>query len=206
MIRGRAYDPVKRAIDVVGAGALLVITAPVQLLIAALVRVKLGSPVLFRQERPGKDSAVFELLKFRTMRDALPGEDPHSTSRITPLGHVLRTTSLDELPSLVNVLRGQMSLVGPRPLLVSYLDRYNEHQARRHEVRPGVTGWAQVSGRNALTWTDKLALDVEYVDARSLGLDIRILARTVAAVFRRADVDAAAETTMPEFRGGGRDA
>lgn len=199
---GRRYDPVKRAIDIVGSGLLLLVTAPIQTVVALLVRRDIGSPVLFRQLRPGLDEEIFELVKFRTMR----AEDPErglvsDGERLTRFGAWLRSTSLDELPTLWNVVRGDMSLVGPRPLLVRYLDRYTSEQRRRHEVRPGVTGLAQVSGRNALTWEQKFALDLEYVDSRTLRLDLTILAKTLLLVVRRHGVNADSELTMPEYRG-----
>lgn len=200
-----AGDAVKRAFDVVVASAVLVLTLPIQGVVAALVRRDLGTPVLFRQARPGRDGRVFTLIKFRTMRAAAPGEGVESDdARLTPLGRRLRSTSLDELPSLWNVVRGDMSLVGPRPLLVQYLDRYTPEQARRHEVRPGITGLAQVSGRNAITWDEKLALDVQYVEARSFLLDLKILIRTIAPLVHRRDVSADGLATMTEFRGAGR--
>lgn len=196
------YDPIKRAIDVVVAGVVMAGSLPVQLVIAALVRVNLGPGVLFRQPRPGKDEHVFELVKFRTMRDpdvarGLVTDD----DRLTPFGAFLRSTSLDELPTLWNVVRGDMSLVGPRPLLVRYLDRYSPEQRRRHEVRPGITGLAQVSGRNAISWEAKFAKDIDYVERRSLGLDLQIIRATVAQVVRRRDINAEGEATMPEFLG-----
>ena len=198
----KAYDPFKRVLDLVVAGVALVASLPAQLVIAALVRVRLGSPVLFRQPRPGKDEEVFELVKFRTMLEPDPARGLVSDAdRMTPFGAFLRSTSLDELPTLWNVVRGDMSLVGPRPLLVRYLDRYTPEQRRRHEVRPGVTGLAQVSGRNALGWEAKFARDVEYVDQRSLALDLRILGRTVAGVLRRDGISADGDVTMPEFMG-----
>jgi lipopolysaccharide/colanic/teichoic acid biosynthesis glycosyltransferase len=178
-VTGAAYDPLKRVIDIAVSGVAL---APVQALLAALVRLKLGAPVLFRQQRPGKDGEVFELAKFRTMLEPDPARGLVSDSdRMTQFGAFLRSTSLDELPTLWSVFKGDMSLVGPRPLLVRYLDRYTPEQARRHEVRPGVTGLAQVSGRNAITWYEKFAKDVEYVDNRSLCLDLRIIWRTPAS-------------------------
>lgn len=198
----RAYDPVKRVIDVVGALVGLLLTAPLQVVLAVLVRKNLGSPVLFRQLRPGKDEEVFELVKFRTMLET----DPVSglvtdADRLTGFGKLLRATSLDELPSLWNVLKGEMSLVGPRPLLVQYLDRYTDQQRRRHEVTPGITGLAQVSGRNALTWDEKFGLDLEYVEKRSLSLDLRIIVLTVARVLSRSGISDASSPTMAEFRG-----
>lgn len=199
------YDRIKRVIDVVVAVVALGLTAPLQAVLALLVRAKLGSPVLFRQQRPGKDEKLFELVKFRTMKpinsDAGLVSDKQ---RLIPLGRFLRSTSLDELPTLWNVLKGDMSLVGPRPLLVQYLDRYSPEQRRRHEVRPGVTGLAQVSGRNALSWDEKLALDTAYVGRRSLRLDASIVLRTVSSVLRRHGIAAEGEATMPEFMGSGR--
>lgn len=177
--------------------------SPILLILAALVRFKLGSPVLFRQKRPGLGSVPFQMLKFRSMRDAV---DAHGTTlpdaeRLTSFGRLLRSTSLDELPGLWNVLVGNMSLVGPRPLLMEYLPLYSPEQARRHEVRPGITGWAQVNGRNALSWDEKFALDVWYVDHQSLWLDIKILFLTVLKVFKREGISAAGEATMPRFTG-----
>lgn len=198
----RPYDAVKRALDIVAAGAGLVLLSPVIAGTALLVRLRLGAPVLFRQQRPGKDGVIFELLKFRSMLevDAARGLVTDA-ERLTPFGQALRSTSLDELPSLWNVLRGDMSIVGPRPLLVSYLERYTPAQARRHEVRPGITGLAQVSGRNAMAWEDRLALDVAYVDTRSLWMDAKIVLRTVLAVLRRDGVSAPGHVTMEEFTG-----
>ncbi len=181
-------------------GVGLVVTAPVQAATALVVLASMGRPVLFRQARPGKDAEVFELVKFRTMR--LP--DPtHVTDgeRLTRVGKILRATSLDELPTLWNVLRGEMSLVGPRPLLVEYLERYTPEQARRHEVRPGITGLAQVNGRNGVGWDERLALDVEYVDTRSLLLDLQIIARTFGLALGRVGISADGEATMSVFMG-----
>lgn len=194
------YDKLKRGLDVMVSTLGLVVSAPVQAITAGVVFVAHGHPVLFRQQRPGKDGKVFELVKFRTMRhpDATHVAD---AERLTTVGRALRTTSLDELPTLWNVLKGDMSLVGPRPLLVQYLERYSPEQARRQEVRPGITGLAQVSGRNALAWDEKLRLDVEYVDRRRLSLDLHILWRTVMAVFGRAGIAADGHVTMPEFMG-----
>ncbi|HHU39304.1 MAG TPA: sugar transferase [Propionibacterium sp.] len=194
------YDATKRALDASVAAVGLVATAPLQAVVALAVLAKHGRPVLFRQPRPGKDGRVFELVKFRTM--LLPDARRVSDAdRLTPLGRFLRSTSLDELPTLWNVLKGDMSLVGPRPLLVQYLVRYSPEQARRHEVRPGITGLAQVRGRNGLDWDEKLALDVEYVDHRSLALDLRILWETVAVVLLRRGISAEDHVTMAEFQG-----
>lgn len=198
----RPYDAVKRALDIVAALVLLVLTAPLQLAVALLVAVKLGRPVLFRQVRPGRDGHVFTLLKFRSMKsiDEAGGLIADS-DRLTPFGRKLRSSSLDELPTLWNVLRGDMSMVGPRPLLVEYLPRYTPEQARRHEVRPGVTGLAQVQGRNSLSWEHKFALDVEYVDRRSLALDFRVMVATVRVVVLRRGVSSDNHATMPKFGG-----
>jgi lipopolysaccharide/colanic/teichoic acid biosynthesis glycosyltransferase len=196
---------VKRAFDLVTSSVLLVLLAPLIIGVALLVRIKLGSPVLFRQVRPGLGAQPFEMLKFRTMTDAAgpDGQMLPDSERLTGFGRRLRATSLDELPGLINVVRGEMSLVGPRPLLMQYLPLYSPTQARRHEVRPGLTGWAQVNGRNELSWNDKFALDVWYVDNRSLWLDLRILALTAMKVVRRDGISAAGEATMPVFRGNG---
>lgn len=198
--RRHLYDGVKRVLDVTAAAALLVVTAPVQAAVAGLVRARLGDPVLFRQQRPGKNGEVFTIYKFRSMVPADPSRGlADDEERLTPFGQALRRTSLDELPTLWNVLRGDMSFVGPRPLLVEYLERYNPEQARRHEVRPGVTGLAQASGRNALAWDEKLRLDVEYVDRRSLGLDLRIVLATVRAVVKREGISQPGHATMRRF-------
>jgi lipopolysaccharide/colanic/teichoic acid biosynthesis glycosyltransferase len=196
----------KRLIDIVAALVLLAVLSPVMLALAIGVRLDVGSPLLFRQVRPGLHGHPFTLYKFRTMRGAATGEAGVHTDaeRLTGFGRWLRATSLDELPELWNVLRGDMSLVGPRPLLMRYLPLYTAEQMRRHDVRPGVTGWAQVNGRNALSWEDKFALDVWYVDHRSLLLDLKILARTVAAVFRREGISYENSATMPEFTGSPR--
>jgi lipopolysaccharide/colanic/teichoic acid biosynthesis glycosyltransferase len=201
----KPYDPVKRGIDVVVGSAALVLSAPLQLVLALLVRRKLGSPVLFRQPRPGRDGEIFELTKFRTMLE--PDEARGLVTdeqRMTAFGAFLRSTSLDELPTLWNVVRGDMSLVGPRPLLVRYLDRYTPEQARRHEVRPGVTGLAQVSGRNAITWDEKFAKDVEYVERRSFVLDAKVMWSTLVQVVRRDGISADGVATMHEFEGRSR--
>lgn len=194
---------VKRVIDLVGASVGLVAFAIPMAAVAVLVRLTLGSPVIYRQTRPGLCGRPFTMYKFRTMRDMhdAAGNPLPDRMRATPLGRFLRRTSLDELPELVNVLRGEMSLVGPRPLRVDYLDRYTPEQARRHDVKPGVTGWAQVNGRNTLGWEDRLALDVWYVDNASLWLDIRIIALTLLKVIRRADVSADGDLDVPVFQG-----
>ncbi|GGA71433.1 hypothetical protein GCM10011490_22660 [Pseudoclavibacter endophyticus] len=198
----RSYDRLKRTFDFVAASAMLVITLPVQLVLAALVLKNLGAPVLFTQQRPGRDSKLFRLYKFRTMLS--PDEKNGrvlNEDRMTSFGKRLRASSLDELPSLWNVVLGDMSLVGPRPLRSSYLGRYSPEQARRHEVRPGVTGYAQVLGRNALSWDDRLALDVQYVEKRSFWLDVWILYKTLSTVVTRVGVVADGEATMSEFFG-----
>jgi len=188
---------VKRLVDVVGSAAGLLVACIPMAIIAVALRLTMGSPVLFRQVRPGRHGELFTILKFRTMR-AGEGTD---AERLTRLGRWLRATSLDELPELWNVLRGDMSLVGPRPLLVEYLPLYSARQARRHEVRPGLTGLAQVAGRNLVDWDERFELDVEYVETRSLGLDLHIIGRTVAAVLRREGISGEGEATMAPFRG-----
>lgn len=197
------FDP-KRLTDILLAAAGLVVLAPVMAAIAAAVAVALGRPVLFRQMRPGLHGKPFRLIKFRTMLDSVgaDGRPLDDAERLTRFGRFLRASSLDELPELWNVLRGDMSLVGPRPLLMHYLPLYTPEQARRHHVRPGLTGWSQVNGRNALSWPDKLALDTWYVDHRSFRLDLRILLMTVARVVSRSGIAAEGSETMPEFRGG----
>jgi lipopolysaccharide/colanic/teichoic acid biosynthesis glycosyltransferase len=194
-----------RLLDLAVAVPVLVLASPLILGLALLIRLRMGSPVLFRQERAGRGARVFELVKFRTMRPAARGDDgPESDGdRLTPLGRALRSTSLDELPTLLNVVGGDMSLVGPRPLPVRYLPRYSPRHARRHEVRPGITGWAQVNGRNALSWDDQLDMDVWYVEQRSLSLDLRIIRNTVASVVRREGISADGHATRPEFPGSG---
>lgn len=203
MSRTSVYVPMKRLIDVAISLSVLVLLAPVLATTALAVRRRLGSPVLFRQVRPGLNGKPFELLKFRTMRDTVgpDGKLLGDAERLNPFGRLLRSTSLDELPGLWNVLKGDMSLVGPRPLLMEYLPLYTPEQARRHKVRPGVTGWAQVNGRNAISWEQKFALDVWYVDNRSLWLDAKILARTALKVVRRDGVTAPGFDTMPAFGG-----
>lgn len=192
----------KRALDLLIAGPALILSLPVQAITAAAIRLKMGRPVLFRQQRPGLNGEVFEMLKFRTMLHPDPEHGLVSDAdRMTPLGAFLRSTSLDELPTLWNIVRGDLSVVGPRPLLVQYLERYSPHQARRHEVRPGLTGLAQVNGRNAISWEEKFAYDVEYVDQHDLALDVRIILRTALQVLRRDGISAGGEATMPEFMG-----
>lgn len=197
---------VKQAMDRTAAAFGLVVAAPVILASAVAVRVVLGRPVFFTQERPGRGGKVLRVVKLRTMKDAVgpDGVPLPDAERLTRFGRLLRSTSLDELPQLWNVLRGDLSLVGPRPLLMRYLPRYSPEQARRHEVLPGLTGWAQVNGRNAMEWEQKLALDVWYVDHWSLALDLRILALTVARVLRRTGVSKDGHATMPEFMGAER--
>jgi sugar transferase EpsL len=192
----------KRALDLAAAAG-VVAAAPVFLALAAAVRVDLGSPVLFRQVRPGFKGKPFEMLKFRTMRDATDadGNPLPDSERLTPFGAWLRSTSLDELPELLNVLRGEMSLVGPRPLLMEYLPRYSARQARRHDVKPGITGWAQINGRNAISWKQKLELDVWYVENWSNGLDLVILLRTASSVLGRKGISHGGDATMPRFLG-----
>jgi sugar transferase EpsL len=193
----------KRIIDVVIASVALLVLLPTLVLIAVAIRLHLGSPVFFKQLRPGRHGRPFHIVKFRTMRDGCDhkGELLPDAARLTRLGSFLRSTSLDELPELWNVARGDMSLVGPRPLLVQYLARYTPTQARRHDVRPGITGLAQVNGRNALTWEQKFAFDVDYVERCSLGLDLRIVLRTWRLVFARTGVNQPGQATMEEFLG-----
>lgn len=193
----------KRLFDFVLASVALILLAQPLLVLAWFIRRKLGSPVLFRQVRPGLQGIPFTLVKFRTMTDerGTDGALLPDAQRLTTFGRFLRASSLDELPELWNVLRGDMSLVGPRPLLMEYLQLYTTEQKRRHEVRPGITGWAQVNGRNAISWEDKFALDVWYVDNRNLWLDLKILWRTVRKVLVRDGISAAGEATMPRFTG-----
>ena len=200
--RQRRYDLAKRILDLVGASIVLVVSAPIQLVVAGAVAAQLGRPVLFKQERPGLHGQIFTLRKFRTMRDVSVADGLVSDDeRLTRFGRILRSTSMDELPTLFNVIKGDMSMVGPRPLLVRYLKRYSPEQARRHEVRPGVTGLAQASGRNSLSWAQKFCLDVEYVESRSLRLDLKILAMTALSLVRRKGISADGEATMSEFIG-----
>ena len=196
-------DLVKRLLDIIIAAAALVLLSPVLLLLAWQIRRKLGTPVLFRQVRPGRGGIPFVMYKFRTMRDAADenGRPLPDAERLTPFGRKLRAASLDELPELWNVLKGDMSLVGPRPLLMEYLPLYNAEQRRRHLVRPGITGWAQVNGRNAISWPEKFRLDVWYVENRSLLLDIKILFLTVKKVLDRSGINSEGETTAAKFTG-----
>lgn len=193
----------KRAADVTLAGAGLAVTGPAILAAAVGIRATMGSPVLFKQQRPGQDGKPFRVWKFRTMRDARPGEEgpEHDAKRITRLGNFLRKSSIDELPQLVNVLKGDMSLVGPRPLVMRYMDRYSEDQARRHDVLPGLTGWAQVNGRNSISWDEKFSFDTWYVDHWSLRLDAMIVAKTVGMVLTGQGISSEGHATMPEFMG-----
>jgi lipopolysaccharide/colanic/teichoic acid biosynthesis glycosyltransferase len=199
----RSDDALKRAIDVAGASTALVLLSPLLAVVALLVRLRMGTPVLFRQRRPGRAGRPFVMTKFRTMTDrrGVDGELLPDAERLTALGRWLRRTSIDELPELLNVVHGDMSLVGPRPLLMEYLPLYTPEQARRHDVRPGITGWAQVNGRNAVTWDEKFALDVWYVDHRSTRVDFEILGKTVAQVFSGHGVNAPGHATMAPFRG-----
>ncbi|MEO4015020.1 sugar transferase [Pseudomonas rossensis] len=194
---------IKRMFDIVASFIGLIVLSPVIAITAWQIRRKLGSPVLFRQVRPGLNGTPFEMIKFRTMRDALDsdGNPLPDSERMTPFGSFLRATSLDELPELLNVLRGDMSLVGPRPLLMEYLPLYSAEQYRRHEVRPGVTGWAQINGRNALSWKEKFALDIWYVDNQSFLLDVKIIFRTVRKVVVRDGISADGEVSMSKFTG-----
>lgn len=193
----------KRIFDILASAIGLLLLSPFIAIIAWQIKRKLGSPVLFRQQRPGLNGKAFTMVKFRTMRDAIDknGNPLPDSERITAFGNFLRSTSLDELPELWNVLKGEMSLVGPRPLLMEYLPLYNQEQMRRHEARPGVTGWAQINGRNAISWEEKFKLDVWYVDNQSFWLDIKILILTVKKVFIRDGISADDHVTMPRFTG-----
>ena len=197
----------KRLFDIIASASGLIFLSPVFLILIYLIRKNLGEPVFFTQERPGKDGKPFKMIKFRSMRDAVDkdGNPLPDSERLTPFGKKLRATSLDELPELWNVLKGEMSLVGPRPLLMSYLPLYNEFQNRRHEMRPGVTGWAQVNGRNALSWDEKFAHDIWYIDHYSFWLDMKILFLTVKKVFIKEGISAEGEATMPYFTGNDTD-
>jgi len=191
----------KRAFDILASASGLILLGPLYLVLWILIRQKLGSPVLFRQKRPGKDGEIFELIKFRSMSDACDeeGNPLPDEERLGSFGKLLRSMSLDEAPELWNVLRGDMSLVGPRPLLIEYLPLYNETQVRRHDIRPGLTGWAQVNGRNATSWEERFEMDVWYVDNRSFWLDLKIIWLTIATVMKRDGVEAEGHVTMPKF-------
>lgn len=197
------YSYVKRIIGFLISLLALIILSPIILIVAILVYVKLGSPIIFKQERPGKDGKIFKMYKFRTMLDSYNkfGEVLPDEERLTKFGRILRSTSLDELPELINVIKGDMSLVGPRPLLVEYLELYSEEQNKRHNVRPGITGWAQVNGRNSISWNEKLNLDVEYVNNLSFILDIKILFLTVYKVFKRDGINQEGNVTIEKFTG-----
>ena len=203
-MRKNIYDRlIKRMIDFSLSGIALLLLSPVYLVVAVLVRVKLGSPVLFSQERPGKNEKVFRMYKFRSMTDERDAEGKllPDEIRLTHFGAMLRATSLDELPELWNIFKGEMSIVGPRPLLVKYLPRYNDRQRHRHDVRPGLTGWAQVNGRNAISWKQKFEYDVEYVEKESFWFDVKILFMTVGKVLHRSGISQEGNVTMEEFMG-----
>ncbi len=193
----------KRTIDIICSSLGLIIISPILFIVAILIRLNLGSPIFFTQDRIGKDGKVFKMIKFRTMLDATDkfGESLPDEDRLTTFGKLLRSTSLDEFPELINVLKGDMSLVGPRPLLVEYRDLYSKEQWRRHDVRPGITGWAQVNGRNSISWADRFKLDVEYVDNFNLSKDIKILLMTVLKVIKRDGISQEGHTTMEKFNG-----
>ena len=193
----------KRIIDITIASTALILLSPVYLIVAHKVKKNLGSPVLFRQVRPGLHGKPFEMIKFRTMKDALDadGNSLPDSERLTPFGKMLRATSLDEMPELWNVIKGDMSIVGPRPLLMEYLPLYNSEQAKRHSVRPGITGYAQVNGRNAISWEKKFELDTWYVENQSLWLDFKIMLKTIKKVIAKDDISAEGEATMTKFTG-----
>jgi lipopolysaccharide/colanic/teichoic acid biosynthesis glycosyltransferase len=194
---------IKRCFDIVASFFALLLLSPVMFFVSRKVATNLGTPILFKQQRPGLKGKTFKMLKFRSMRDAIDADNVHLTDseRLTPFGRKLRSSSLDELPGLWNVLKGDMSLVGPRPLLVDYLPLYSPEQARRHDVKPGLTGWAQVNGRNAISWEDKFMYDVWYVDNQSFWLDLKILLLTVKKVFIKEGITADDHVTMPFFTG-----
>lgn len=194
---------IKRTIDVLASSIGLLLLSPILVIVAILVRIKLGSPIFFTQNRVGKDGKIFKMIKFRTMLDSTDkwGEPLPDEERLTSFGKLLRSTSLDELPELINVLKGDMSLVGPRPLLVEYIELYSEEQFRRHEVRPGITGWAQVNGRNTLAWNERFKMDVDYVDSQDLAFDIKILFLTVFKVLKRDGISQNGNVTMEKFDG-----
>lgn len=197
------YKYIKRILDIISSLLAIIILSPLLAATAVLVKTKLGSPVLFKQERPGKDEKIFTLMKFRTMTDERDenGELLPDEVRLTKFGKFLRSTSIDELPELFNILKGDMSVIGPRPLLVEYIPRYNEHQHRRHEVRPGLSGWAQVNGRNSISWEEKFDLDVEYVDNYSFAMDVKILFMTVLNVLKKEGISSETSATMEVFMG-----
>lgn len=197
------YKYIKRILDIISSLLAIIILSPLLAVTAVLVKTKLGSPVLFKQERPGKNEKIFTLMKFRTMTDERDenGELLPDEVRLTKFGKFLRSTSIDELPELFNILKGDMSVIGPRPLLVKYLPRYNEHQHRRHEVRPGLSGWAQVNGRNSISWEEKFDLDVEYVDNYSFAMDVKILFMTVLNVLKKEGISSETSATMEVFMG-----
>jgi len=199
------YPALKRAFDFSVAGLSIVVLAPLLAVVALLVFLKLGAPVLYRQVRPGLHAKPFELFKFRSMLDAFDedGKPFPNDQRITPFGQTLRSLSLDELPELWNILKGDMSFVGPRPLLMDYLPLYDERQSRRHEVRPGLTGWSQVNGRNSISWEEKFEFDIWYVENASFGLDIKIILMTIMKVLRREGISHEGDVAMPRFRGSG---
>ncbi len=194
---------IKRILDFVLSLVALIVLSPVLLIVAILVRVKLGSPVIFKQQRPGKNEKIFTLYKFRTMTDKKDenGNLLPDSERLTKFGKLLRSTSLDELPELVNILKGDMAIVGPRPLLVKYLDRYSEHQRRRHDVRPGLTGLAQVSGRNAISWEEKFDRDIEYIENITFMGDLQIVLKTIKNVIKKDGINSTTSVTMEEFMG-----
>lgn len=194
---------IKRTIDILASSIGLLVLSPVLIIVGILIRIKLGSPIFFTQDRLGKDGKVFKMIKFRTMLDATDkwGEPLPDEDRLTPFGKALRSTSLDELPELINVFKGDMSLVGPRPLLIEYKELYSEEQFRRHEVRPGITGWAQVNGRNTLAWNERFKMDIDYVDNQSVFIDIKILFMTVFKVLKRDGISQDGHVTMEKFNG-----
>lgn len=196
----------KRLFDLCGSIVFLVLAAPLFLLISVLVRKKIGSLVFFRQKRTGLNGKIFSIYKFRTMNDARDerGNLLPDDKRLVPFGSFLRRTSLDEIPEFINVLKGEMSLVGPRPLLVEYMERYSSEQKRRHLVKPGITGWAQINGRNMVSWDERFIMDLWYVDHWNLFIDLKILLKTVIKVLRREGISAEGHATMPEFRGGSK--
>lgn len=196
----------KRLLDLAITIPALLIISPIALFISVLIRLKMGRPVLFMQERPGLGGEHFNLIKFRTMTEerCIDGQLLPDSQRLTPLGRKLRSLSMDETPELINVLKGEMSLVGPRPLLMEYLPLYSEEQMRRHEVRPGITGWTQVNGRNAISWDEKFKLDIWYIDNQSFAIDLRILILTIKRVIARDGINAVGDATMPKFQGSGK--